>query len=176
MANVLILRSENVADGLVKSVFSKTVKLQNGDAVSLDTMSKDRGFIGAYEGVTPAEDKQVVLVYDAEIPFITDAKGNMLRGIVSDPRNVEFPTKHVVNAFIPTTGEEYAFTEIKGISDMKTWTKTPALAEYVVINAGDVKPTYATSKDDALVAMEILGKHYVTIGAERVPTIEVRCL
>lgn len=176
MANILILRSENVADGLVKTVYSKTVKLQNGDAVSLGEMSKDRGFKGAYEGLTPAEDTQVVMVYDAEVPFVVDAKGNMLRGIVNDPRNVEFPVEHVVNAFIPTKGEEYAFTEIKGISDMKTWTKTPSTDEFVVINAGDVKPTYATSVGDALVAMKILGKHYVTIGAERVPTIEVRCL
>lgn len=176
MANILILRSENVADGLVKSVYSKTVKLQNGDAVSLGEMSKERGFKGAYEGLAPAENTQVVMVYDAEVPFVVDAKGNMLRGIVNDPRNVEFPIKHVVNAFIPTTGEEYAFTEVKGIVDMKTWTKNAEADEFVVVKAGDVKPTYATTTDGALVAMKILGKHYVTIGAERVPTIEVRCL
>ena len=46
-------------------------------------------------------------------------------------------------------------------------------AKYVVYKANDMKPTYATDTTGALLAFKITGKKYVSIGTERIPTVEM---
>ena len=50
---------------------------------------------------------------------------------------------------------------------------TEAGATYVVYKASDMKPTYATDTTGALLAFKITGKKFVSIGNERVATVEM---
>ena len=74
------------------------------------------------------------MIYNADVPVITDENGNTYKGIVSDPR------------------------------------------KYVVYKASDMKPTYAADKSDALIAYKITGEKFVSIGNERVATVELICV
>ena len=173
MANVFILRSYSAPDEDVKTVYAN-IALEEGDALGLGALSTARGTRGAYLGAAPAEGDTVVMVYNADIPTLADGNGNLIKGILSDPRGISYPENVVVNAFIPHKGIEIGMTKVKGINDIGAWTKGDS-DEFIVINAGDTKPTYAASKEDALVAFKITRKGFVTIGSERVPTIEAIC-
>ena len=59
---------------------------------------------------------------------------------------------------------EIAMTEIAGTAEG---------AKYVVYKASDMKPTYATETTGALLAFKITDKKFVSIGSERVPTVEM---
>lgn len=173
MANVFILRSYSAPDEDVKTIYANSV-LEEGDALGLGALSTARGTRGAYLGAAPAAGDTVVMVYNADIPTLSDGNGNVIKGILSDPRGISYPENTVVNAFIPHKGIEIGMTKVKGINDIGAWTKGDS-DEFIVINAGDTKPTYAASKEDALVAFKITRKGFVTIGSERVPTIEAIC-
>ena len=68
---------------------------------------------------------------------------------------------------MPAENAEIAMTEIAGVAEG---------AKYVVYKASDMKPTYATDTSNALLAFKITGNKYVSIGAERVPTVEMICV
>lgn len=164
MANVLILRSVNTGDHDIKTGYA-TVELENGFGVALGEVSAERATRNAYAVAAPASADDIVgLVYNADVAFLTDANGGVYKGIVSDPRNIKFPAKTPVNIWIPAENAEIAMTEVAGTADGAT---------HVVYKTGSMKPTYATSAEGAVLAFKITGKKYVSIGADRVPTVEM---
>ena len=167
MANILILRDVNTGDKDIKTGVAE-VELENGFAVALGEVSAERKTRNAYK-VAAASDKTdlIGLVYNADVPFLTDEAGNVYKGVVSDPRNIKFPKGTPVNIWMPAENAEIAMTEIAGVAEG---------AKYVVYKASDMKPTYATDTSNALLAFKITGKKYVSIGAERVPTVEMICV
>lgn len=164
MANVLILRSVNTGDEDIKTGVAE-VELQNGYAVALGDVSTDRKARNAFKVAAPATDSDIVgIVYNADVPFLTDENGNTYKGVVSDPRNIKFPAGTPVNIWIPGSHAEIAMTEIDG---------TATDATHVIYTASSMKPTYAKTAAGALIAFKITGKKFVSIGAERVPTVEM---
>lgn len=167
MANILILRSVNTGDEDIKTGVAE-VELQNGYGVALGEVSTDKKTRNAYKVVAATADTDIVgLVYNADVSFLTDEAGNIYKGVVSDPRNIKFPKGTPVNVWMPSKNAEIAMTEVAGTAEG---------AEYVVYKADDMKPTYAADTTDAIRAFKITGKKYVSIGAERVPTVEMICV
>lgn len=164
MANILILRDVNTGDCDIKTGVAE-VELQNGYAVALGEISKDRKTRNAYKVDVATDETDIIgLVYNADVAFLTDEAGNVYKGIVSDPRNIKFPKGTPVNIWMPAENAEIAMTEIAGTAEG---------AKYVVYKASDMKPTYATDTTNALLAFKITDKKFVSIGAERVPTVEM---
>lgn len=164
MANILILRDVNTGDNDIKTGVAE-VELENGFAVALGEVSTERKTRNAYKVAAATDASDIIgLVYNADVPFLTDEAGNMYKGVVSDPRNIKFPKGTPVNIWIPAENVEIGMTEIAGVADG---------AKYVVYKASDMKPTYATDTTGALLAFKITGNKYVSIGAERVPTVEM---
>ena len=167
MANILILRDVNTGDKDIKTGVAE-VELENGFAVALGEVSAERKTRNAYKvAAASAATDLIGLVYNADVPFLTDEAGNVYKGVVSDPRNIKFPKGTPVNIWMPAENAEIAMTDIAGVAEG---------AKYVVYKASDMKPTYATDTSDALLAFKITGKKYVSIGAERVPTVEMICV
>lgn len=164
MANILILRSANTGDQDIKVGVAK-VELQNGYAVALGEVSTERKTRNAYKVAAATVDTDLIgLVYNADVAFLTDENGNVYKGVVSDPRNIKFTEDTPVNIWMPGKNSEIAMTEITG---------EQSDAKYVVYKANDMKPTYATDTTGALLAFKITGKKYVSIGTERIPTVEM---
>lgn len=167
MANILILRDVNTGDKDIKTGVAE-VELENGFAVALGEVSAERKTRNAYNVAAASNKTDLIgLVYNADVPFLTDEAGNVYKGVVSDPRNIKFPKGTPVNIWMPAENAEIAMTEIAGVAEG---------AKYVVYKASDMKPTYAADTSDALLAFKITGKKYVSIGAERVPTVEMICV
>ena len=167
MANILILRDVNTGDKDIKTGVAG-VELENGFAVALGEVSAERKTRNAYKVAAASNKTDLIgLVYNADVPFLTDEAGNVYKGVVSDPRNIKFPKGTPVNIWMPAENAEIAMTEIAGVAEG---------AKYVVYKASDMKPTYATDTSDALLAFKITGNKYVSIGAERVPTVEMICV
>lgn len=167
MANILILRSANASDKDIKTGVAE-VELENGFGVALGEVSKERKTRNAYKVAAPTDETDIVgLVYNADVAFLTDDAGNVYKGVVSDPRNIKFPKGTPVNIVLPSEGAEIAMTEIAGVADGAT---------HVVYKADDMKPTYATDTTDAIKAFKITGSSYVSIGSDRVATVEMICV
>lgn len=165
MANILILRNATDSDPHVKTGVAK-VETQNGYAVALGKVSKERATRNAFEVAAPAaKTDKIGLVYNADVPCIYDEMGNVYKGIVSDPRNIKFPAGTIVNIYMPGTYDEIAMTEVGG-------TKTES-TKYVIYKAGSMTPEYADTTDDAVEAFEITDESFVSIGSERVKTVEM---
>ena len=90
--------------------------------------------------------------------------GNTYKGVTSDPRNIVFPENTPVNAWVPGKAAEIAMTEVAGTADQ---------AKYVIYKASSMKPEYAKDTTDALIAFKITGNGFVSIGNERVKTVEM---
>ena len=167
MDNILILRDVNTGDKDIKTGVAE-VELENGFAVALGEVSAERKTRNAYKVAAESAATDLIgLVYNADVPFLTDEAGNVYKGVVSDPRNIKFPKGTPVNIWMPAENAEIAMTDIAGVAEG---------AKYVVYKASDMKPTYAADKSNALLAFKITGKKYVSIGAERVPTVEMICV
>lgn len=167
MANILILRDVNTGDKDIKTGVAE-VELENGFAVALGEVSAERKTRNAYKVAAASNKTDLIgLVYNADVPFLTDEAGNVYKGVVSDPRNIKFPKGTPVNIWMPAENAEIAMTEIAGVAEG---------AKYVVYKASDMKPTYASDTSGALLAFKITGKKFVSIGAERVATVEMICV
>ena len=167
MANILILRSANTSDKDIKTGVAE-VELENGFGVALGEVLKERKTRNAYKLDAATTDTELFgLVYTADVPSLKDEMGNVYKGLVSDPRNIKFPAGTPVNLVLLTNGAEIAMTEIAGVAEGAT---------YVVYKAGDMKATYATDTSDAIKAFKITDNKFVSIGAERVPTVEMICV
>lgn len=164
MANILILRSVNTGDDDIKTGVCET-ELQQGYAVALGKVSTERKTRNAYKVAAPTEVTDLIgLVYNADVPSLYDENGNVYKGVVSDPRNIKFPAGTPVNIWMPGSNAEIAMTEVAG---------EKSGAKYVVYKKNDMKPTYSENVTDAVLAFKITGEKFVSIGSERVPTVEL---
>ncbi|MFR2774867.1 MAG: hypothetical protein ACLTBR_03460 [Anaerostipes sp.] len=166
MANILILRSVSSGDEKVKSGFAD-VEVQNGFAVELGEVSTDRKTRNAFKVAAPAAGaKSVGLVYNADVPVVTDDRGNAYKALTHDPRDIRFTAGTVFDIHMPSKGDEYAMTEVAG---------TATGAKYVVYTKDSMKPTFATADTDAILAFRITsnGKKFISVGDERIPTVEM---
>lgn len=167
MANILILRSANTGDEDIKTGIAEVV-LENGFGVALGEVSTARATRNAFKVAAASDaDDMVGLVYNADVPSLTDEQGNVYKGLISDPRSIKFPAGVPVNIWMPGKNSEIAMTEIDGTKDG---------AKYVVYKTGSLKPTYAADTTDAVKAFKITGEKFVSIGSERVPTVEMICV
>lgn len=164
MANILILRSPNTGDNDIKTGVA-TKELENGFAVALGDVSAERKTRNAFKVDAPAAKTDIIgLVYNADVPALVDENGNTYKGISSDPRNIKFPEGTPVNVWIPGKAAEIAMTKVEGTADG---------AKYVIYKASSMEPEYATETTDAVLAFKITGNKYVSIGDERVKTVEL---
>lgn len=165
--NIFILRSTaSGEDHTVKTGYAE-VELENGSAVALGEKSTERKTRGAYKLAAAAEgDTLVGFVYNADAPFLTDEMGNVYRDHIHDPRKLYFPKGTVVDVYMPEKYDEVAMTKVKGTAEGAT---------HVIVKAGSLVPEYATSDADGIVAFKITGTDFVSVGADRVPTVEMIC-
>ena len=160
--NIFILRSANTGDEDIKTGYAD-VELEQGFAVGLGEVSTDRKHRGAYKLAAPKAGDLVGLVYNATTPFLKDERGNIYKTEVTDPRNIYFIEGTNVDVWMPGSNSEIALTNVEG---------TEEGAKYVVYKADSMKPQYATDTTGALLAFKITGKSFISVGADRVPSVE----
>lgn len=155
--NVYILR--DVSADKVRTGKAE-IELRNGDIVAIGAKAD-----GVYTLTAPTADtKRFGIVYNADV--VTEA--GKYRGLSDDPRDVVFKAGTVVNFYIPKQEDEVAITVADGF-DTKT-------SKVLVPTVGKTGYTAKASADvtDHLV-YEITHKSFVSIGNERVSTIEAVC-
>lgn len=136
------------------------IELRNGDIVAIGEKEK-----GVYTLSAPTADtKRFGIVYNADV--VTEA--GKYRGLSDDPRDVIFTAGTTVNFYIPKKEDEVAITVAEGY-DAKT---SKVLVPTVGKTGYTAKATAATA--DRLV-YEITHEGFVSIGNERVKTIEAVC-
>lgn len=136
------------------------IELRNGDIVAIGEKEK-----GVYTLSAPTADtKRFGIVYNADV--VTEA--GKYRGLSDDPRDVVFTAGTTVNFYIPKKEDEVAITVAEGY-DAKT---SKVLVPTVGKTGYTAKATAATA--DRLV-YEITHESFVSIGNERVKTIEAVC-
>lgn len=155
--NVYILR--DVSADKVRTGKAE-IELRNGDIVAIGTKAD-----GVYTLTAPTADtKRFGIVYNADV--VTEA--GKYRGLSDDPRDVVFKAGTVVNFYIPKQEDEVAITVAEGF-DAKT---SKVLVPTVGKTGYTAKVSAATT--DYLV-YEITHQSFVSIGNERVETIEAVC-
>ena len=142
-------------DSLVKTGVAATT-LRNGDIVVLG--AKTDGVYALTPYATGATN--IGIVYNADVENLD---GYRIGG--SDPRKIEFPAGTPVNVFIPQAWDEVAYSVVAGIA---------AGATYLIPTNGATELTYS---DDTPTAgdgfvIKITGTSFVSVGGDRVPTVE----
>lgn len=137
------------------------IELRNGDIVAIGEKVD-----GVYTLTAPvAETKRFGIVYNADV--VTEA--GKYRGLSDDPRDVSFKAGTVINFYIPDEEDEIAITVadgyVKGTS--KVLVPTPGSTGYTA--------KVAAEDTDNLV-YEITDERFVSIGNERIKTIEAVCI
>lgn len=139
-------------DSLVKTGVAD-VELRNGDIVVLG--EKTDGVYKLTPYVTDA--KAVGIVYNAGVQ---DNDGYRYG---DDPRKIKFAAGTPVNVYIPQPWDEVAYTVVAGEVEGAT---------YLTPTNGDTVLTCAQSAPESGLAFKITGKKFVSVGGERVPTVE----
>ena len=155
--NVYILR--DVSADKVRTGKAE-IELRNGDIVAIGAKAD-----GVYTLTAPTADtKRFGIVYNADV--VTEA--GKYRGLSDDPRDVVFKAGTVVNFYIPKQEDEVAITVAEGF-DAKT-------SKVLVPTAGKTGYTAkATAATTDYLVYEITHESFVSIGNERVKTIEAVC-
>ena len=138
-----------------------SIELRNGDIVEIGEKSK-----GVYVLTAPdADTKRFGIVYNADV-VTTVGK---YRGLSDDPRDIVFPAGTEVNFYIPKKEDEIAITVATGY--------VKGTSKVLVPTVGETGYTAKENADttDALV-YEITDTGFVSIGNERVTTIEATCV
>lgn len=156
--NVYILR--DVSASKVRTGKAE-IELRNGDIVAIGEKTN-----GVYTLTAPTADtKRFGVVYNADV--VTEA--GKYRGLSDDPRDVVFKPGTIVNFYIPDEEDEVAITVaagyVKGTS--KVLVPTPGSTGYTAKDA---------AADTDHLVYEINGESFVSIGNERVKTIEAVCI
>ncbi len=155
--NVYILR--DVSASKVRTG-KADIELRNGDIVAIGEKAD-----GVYTLTAPTADtKRFGIVYNADV--VTET--GKYRGLSDDPRDVVFTTGTVVNFYIPEKEDEIAITVADGY--VKDTSK-------VLVPTAD-KTGYtakATAAETDGLVYEITHESFVSIGNERVKTIEAVC-
>lgn len=136
------------------------IELHNGDIVAIGTKEK-----GVYTLSAPvAATKRFGIVYNADV--VTES--GKYRGMSDDPRDVVFAPGTIVNFYIPKKEDEIAITVASGY--------TKGTSKVLVPTAGKTGYTAKASVADTdNLAYEITHESFVSIGNERVKTIEAVC-
>ena len=167
--NIIILRSVDSDTQTVKTGYS-AIELEEGKPVAYGAKSTARNTKGAYLLTAPgASDTKLGFVYNADVTTLTTATGESYRNINSDPRNISYPAGTIVNFNLFSVGQEIGITNVTG---------TAAGSTHVIIDTTSGGYKYAVVADIATptVAFEITGTKYVSVGADRVPTVELLCI
>ena len=155
--NVYILR--DVSADKVRTGKAE-IELRNGDIVAIGTKAD-----GVYTLTAPTADtKRFGIVYNADV--VTEA--GKYRGLSDDPRDVVFKAGTVVNFYIPKQEDEVAITVAEGFD-----AKTSKVLVPTVGKTGYTAKTSAAATD--YLVYEITHESFVSIGNERVSTIEAVC-
>ena len=144
-------------DSLVKTGVAE-IELRNGDIVAIGAKAD-----GVYKLTAPTSSTtRFGIVYNADV---VDDKGR--KGLDDDPRDIVFKAGTVVNFYIPKVEDEIAVTVVAG---------TAASAKYITSTANKTGYTYATEAPATGLGFEITGKSFISIGNERVATVEAVCV
>lgn len=155
--NVYILR--DVSADKVRTGKAE-IELRNGDIVAIGAKAD-----GVYTLTAPTADtKRFGIVYNADV--VTEA--GKYRGLSDDPRDVVFKAGTVVNFYIPKQEDEVAITVAEGFD-----AKTSKVLVPTVGKTGYTAKTSAAATD--YLVYEITHESFVSIGNERVSTIEAVC-
>lgn len=155
--NVYILR--DVSANKVRTGKAE-IELHNGDIVKIGAKVN-----GVYTLTAPdADTKRFGIVYNADV--VTEA--GKYRGMSDDPRDVVFAPGTIVNFYIPDEEDEIAITVASG------YTKGTSTVLVPTIGSTGYTAKSAAEATDALV-YEITGESFVSIGNERIKTIEAVC-
>lgn len=139
-------------DSLVKTGVAE-VELRNGDIVVLG--EKTDGVYALTPFATGAT--AIGIVYNAGVQ---DNDGYRFG---DDPRKIKFAAGTPVNVYIPQNYDDVAYTVVAG---------TATGATYLVPTDGDTALTYAAEAPDAGFALKITGTKFVSVGNERIATVE----
>jgi len=146
-------------DSKVKTGVS-AIELRNGDIVEIGSKTNGVYALTAVKDATSATAKYGI-VYNADVV----TSGNY-RGLSDDPRDVSFKPGTTVNFYIPEAFDEIAVTVVAG---------TASGAKYLVPTTGGTGYSYATEVTTEKLVYEITGAKFVSVGSERIPTIEAVC-
>lgn len=155
--NVYILR--DVSADKVRTG-KAAVELRNGDIVAIGDKAD-----GVYTLTAPVPaTKRFGIVYNADV--VTE--GNY-RGLSDDPRDVVFKAGTIVNFYIPKKEDEVAITVATGYTKGTSKVLVP-----VASNTGYEAKAEAAETDGLV--YEITHESFISIGNERVKTIEAVCV
>lgn len=155
--NVYILR--DVSASKVRTG-KADIELRNGDIVAIGAKAD-----GVYTLTAPTADtKRFGIVYNADV--VTEA--GKYRGLSDDPRDVVFKAGTIINFYIPEEEDEVAVTVADGYD-----AKTSKVLVPTVGKTGYTAKATATATDHLV--YEITHESFVSIGNERVRTIEAVC-
>jgi len=165
--NVYILR--DVSASKVRTG-KADIELRNGDIVAIGakvdgvyTLTAPVAASGSGESAVPAT-KRFGIVYNADV--VTEA--NKYRGLSDDPRDVVFKAGTIVNFYIPEEEDEIAVTVAAGYDAKTSKVLVPTIGE-----TGYTAKATAVATD--YLVYEITHESFVSIGNERVKTIEAVC-
>lgn len=162
--NVYILR--DVSASKVRTG-KADIELRNGDIVAIgakvDGVYTLTAPVAASESAVPAT-KRFGIVYNADV--VTEA--GKYRGLSDDPRDIVFKAGTVVNFYIPEKEDEIAITVAKDYVKDTSKVLVPDLGK-----TGYAAKTAAAETD--YLVYEITHESFVSIGNERVKTIEAVC-
>jgi hypothetical protein len=155
--NVYLLR-DVVADKVRTG--TAAIALRNGDIVEIGEKTK-----GVYTLTAPTADtKRFGIVYNADVVI----ESNKYRGLSDDPRDIEFPAGTIVNFYIPEKEDEVAITVATGYVKDTTTVLVPTVG-----STGYTAKATAEATD--CLVYTITGESFVSIGNQRVKTIEATC-
>lgn len=162
--NVYILR--DVSASKVRTG-KADIELRNGDIVAIgakvDGVYTLTAPVAASEHAVPAT-KRFGIVYNADV--VTEA--GKYRGLSDDPRDIVFKAGTIVNFYIPEKEDEIAITVAKDYVKDTSKVLVPDLGK-----TGYAAKTAAAETD--YLVYEITHESFVSIGNERVKTIEAVC-
>ena len=141
-------------DSLVKTG-KAAFELRNGDIVAVGAKAAD----GTFTLTKPAADSTLLAV-------VCNAGVETIEGyrIGDDPRKIAFAAGTPVNFYFPQVGDEVAYTVVTGYTD--------GTSKYLGVTVGDTALTASASAKTSGFNYEITGTSYVSVGGQRVQTIE----
>ena len=130
-------------------------ELRNGDIVAVGAKATD----GTFTLTKPAADSTLLaVVYNAGVENIEGYR------IGDDPRKIVFAAGTPVNIYFPQIGDEVAYTVVTGY--------VSGTSKYLKPTVGDTALTAAAAASASGLNYQITGTGYVSVGGQRVQTIE----
>lgn len=141
-------------DSIVKTG-KAAIALRNGDIVAVGAKNSD----GTFTLTAPAADSTLLaVVYNAGVEDVEGFR------IGDDPRKIVFAAGTPVNFYFPQIGDEVAYTVVTGY--------TAGTSKYLGVTTGDTALTASATAKTSGFNYQITGTGFVSVGGQRVPTIE----